>query len=73
MTRSAARPGRVLPTMTSSFDIAALQGAAAAFHAEVGAELSRLVAPLTPRDREHFRGALAEIIAGRGACPPDHC
>jgi len=47
--------------------------AAAAFHAEVGAELSRLVAPLTPRDREHFRGALAEIIAGRAACPPEHC
>jgi DNA-binding MarR family transcriptional regulator len=47
--------------------------AAAAFHAEVGAELSRLVAPLAPRDRERFRGALAEIIAGRAACPPDHC
>ena len=42
-------------------------GAAAAFHAEVGAELSRLVAPLAPADREHFRAALAEIIAG----PPD--
>ena len=38
--------------------------AAAAFHAEVGAELSRLVAPLAPADREHFRAALAEIIAG---------
>ena len=34
---------------------------------EVGAELSRLVAPLAPRDREHFRAALAEIIAGHGA------
>jgi DNA-binding MarR family transcriptional regulator len=42
--------------------------AAAAFHTEVGAELSRLVAPLAPHDREHFRAALAEIIAGH-ACP----
>ena len=47
--------------------------AAAAFHAEVGAELSRLVAPLAPADREHFGGVLGEIVAGRGACPPDHC
>jgi DNA-binding MarR family transcriptional regulator len=38
--------------------------AAAAFHTEVGAELSRLVAPLAPPDREHFRAALAEIITG---------
>ena len=46
--------------------------AAAAFHAEVGAELSGLIAPLAPRDRERFRAALAEIIAGHGAiadCP----
>jgi len=45
---------------------------AAAFHIDLGAELSRLVAPLAPADREHFRGALAEIIAGRGTiagCP----
>ena len=42
--------------------------AAAAFHTEIGAELSRLVAPLAPPDREHFRGALAEIIAGHD-CP----
>jgi DNA-binding MarR family transcriptional regulator len=41
--------------------------AAAAFHAEVGAELSHLVAPLAPADREHFRAALTEIIAGHGA------
>jgi DNA-binding MarR family transcriptional regulator len=47
--------------------------AAAAFHAEVGAELSGLIAPLAPAEREHFRTALAEIIARRGACPPDHC
>jgi DNA-binding MarR family transcriptional regulator len=37
--------------------------AAAAFHAELGAELSRLLSPLAPNDREHFRGTLAEIIA----------
>jgi DNA-binding MarR family transcriptional regulator len=46
--------------------------AAAAFHTEVGAELSRLVAPLAPHDREHFRSVLAEIIAGHAAiadCP----
>ena len=46
--------------------------AAAAFHAEVGAELSGLVAPLAPAEREHFRAALAQIIAGHGdrpACP----
>jgi DNA-binding MarR family transcriptional regulator len=41
--------------------------AAAAFHTEIGAELSRLVAPLAPPDREDFRAALAEIIAGHGA------
>src|SRR5580658_7742163 len=46
--------------------------AAAAFHTEVGAELSRLIAPLAPGDREHFRAALTEIIAGHGGmagCP----
>jgi DNA-binding MarR family transcriptional regulator len=43
--------------------------AATAFHTEVGAELSRLVAPLAPHDREHFGAALAEIIARRR----DHC
>jgi DNA-binding MarR family transcriptional regulator len=42
--------------------------AAAAFHTELGAELSRLVAPLAPPDRQHFRAALAEIIAEH-ACP----
>ena len=47
--------------------------AAAAFHAEVGAELSGLVAPLAPAEREHFRAALAQIIAGHGAGPPDRC
>jgi DNA-binding MarR family transcriptional regulator len=37
--------------------------AAAAFHADVGAELSRLVSTLAPHDREHFRSTMAEIIA----------
>ena len=37
--------------------------AAAAFHAEIGAELSRLISPLSPRDREQFRSTMAEIIA----------
>lgn len=44
--------------------------AAAAFNAEVSAELSRLVAPLTAQDREHFRCAMAEIIA---RCRTSHC
>jgi DNA-binding MarR family transcriptional regulator len=44
--------------------------AAIAFHAEVSAELDRLVSPLAPQDREHFRGATAEILA-RCRCVPD--
>ena len=47
--------------------------AAAAFHAEIGAELSRLISPLSPRDREQFRSTMAEIIARRGTCLSDHC
>ena len=39
------------------------QRAAAAFHAEVGAELGRLVSSLAPQDREQFRVTVAEIIA----------
>jgi DNA-binding MarR family transcriptional regulator len=38
--------------------------AAAAFHAEATAELRHLVSPLPPDDREHFRIAIAKIIAG---------
>lgn len=38
--------------------------AATAFHAEVGEELDRLLAPLPPKDREHFRATMAGIIAG---------
>jgi DNA-binding MarR family transcriptional regulator len=37
--------------------------AAVAFHAEMSSEISRLISPLAPQDREHFRGAMAEIIA----------
>jgi len=48
--------------------------AAAAFHADVGAELSRLVSSLTPQDREHFRSTMAEIITSRRTPPfADHC
>ena len=46
--------------------------AAAAFHAEVGAELNRLIAPLAPHDREHFRNTMAEIIASCRTSR-DHC
>jgi len=47
---------------------------AAAFHAEATAELSQLLSPLPPREREQFRTAMAKITqsAGRtassGAC-----
>ena len=44
--------------------------AAAAFHAEATAELGRLVSPLPPDDREHFRTAIAKIIAGGAAHHP---
>lgn len=44
--------------------------AAAAFHAELGAELCRLTSPLAPDDREQFRSIMAEIIARcRTSCP----
>lgn len=49
--------------------------AAAAFHADVNAELGRLVATLDPHDREHFCRTMAEIMAScRAPRPPDaHC
>jgi DNA-binding MarR family transcriptional regulator len=47
--------------------------AAAAFQAEVSAELCRLAAPLAPRDREHFRATMAGIIAHCGADHPGPC
>jgi DNA-binding MarR family transcriptional regulator len=34
---------------------------AAAFHAEVSAELTQLLSPLAPHDREQFRAAMARI------------
>jgi DNA-binding MarR family transcriptional regulator len=46
---------RVTPTDTG-------RRAAAAFHAEVNTELSRLLAPLAPHDRKHFRNTMAEIL-----------
>jgi DNA polymerase III delta prime subunit len=39
---------------------------AAAFHAEVTAELSRLLSPLAPEDREQFRTAMARITQSGG-------
>jgi DNA-binding MarR family transcriptional regulator len=47
---------------------------AAAFHAEVTAEVSQLLSPLAPQDRERFRTAMAKIsqaagrTAGWGSC-----
>jgi DNA-binding MarR family transcriptional regulator len=38
------------------------QLAAAAFQAEVSAELCHLAEPLAPHDREHFRATTAEIV-----------
>jgi hypothetical protein len=48
--------------------------AATAFHGEVSAELSRLISPLAPHDREHFRDAMAGIIArcGTPGLPAHH-
>ena len=46
---------------------------AAAFHAELGAQLCGLTSSLAPRDRERFRSTVAEIVAGHTTCPPDHC
>jgi DNA-binding MarR family transcriptional regulator len=40
------------------------QRAAAAFYGEVTAELERLLASLSPPDREHFQRAMATVIAG---------
>ncbi|WP_326642561.1 hypothetical protein OIE67_20215 [Nonomuraea fuscirosea] len=46
--------------------------AALAFHAEVGAELSRLTSPLPTHDREHFGATMAEIITScRTSSLPD--
>jgi DNA-binding MarR family transcriptional regulator len=50
------RAVRVTPTDTG-------RRAAAAFRAEVNTELSHLLSPLAPHDREQFRSDMAEIIA----------
>jgi DNA-binding MarR family transcriptional regulator len=47
--------------------------AAAAFNAEVSAELCRLVSPLAAPDRDHFRSTVAEVLASCRASRPDHC
>jgi DNA-binding MarR family transcriptional regulator len=39
--------------------------AATAFHTDASAELSQLLSPLAPSDRENFRAVLAKIIATR--------
>ena len=46
--------------------------AAAAFHAEIGAELGRLIAPLAPHEREQFRATMAEILARFRTDSRDH-
>jgi DNA-binding MarR family transcriptional regulator len=40
--------------------------AAAAFHADATGELNQFLSPLPPADREHFRSAMAKIIAAAG-------
>ncbi|WP_116949423.1 MarR family winged helix-turn-helix transcriptional regulator [Jiangella endophytica] len=45
--------------------------ASAAFHAEVSAELSRLLEPLSPAGRDQFRAAVAQIIAACQGHGPD--
>ena len=47
--------------------------AAAAFLAEVSAELGRLTSSLAPPDREHFRSTMAEIIERCRTSPQGHC
>lgn len=44
--------------------------AALAFHAEMGQEMERLLAPLTEPDRERFRATMAEIVAACGTGHP---
>jgi DNA-binding MarR family transcriptional regulator len=49
------RAWNVTPTETG-------RRATSAFHAEVNAELSNLLAPLPPHDREHFRSTMADVL-----------
>ncbi|WP_406315942.1 MarR family transcriptional regulator [Streptosporangium sp. NBC_01639] len=60
LARRAPAPGDRRATQVTLTD--AGHQAAVAFHAEVTAELSCLIAPLTSDGREHFRSAMAEII-----------
>ncbi|HEU5473333.1 MAG TPA: MarR family transcriptional regulator [Actinophytocola sp.] len=48
------------------------QQAAAAVHAAATAELNQLLAPLTPRDREHFRNTMTKIITACATPTPPH-
>lgn len=43
--------------------------AAVAFHADATEELSQLLSPLAPADREHFRSMMAQIVAAAGHAP----
>ncbi|GAA2399159.1 hypothetical protein Cme02nite_08000 [Catellatospora methionotrophica] len=70
MARRSAVPGDRRSLQVSLTD--AGRDAASAFHAEVGAELQELVAPLAPASREQFRAALAEIV-GTGCGPAPNC
>jgi DNA-binding MarR family transcriptional regulator len=45
--------------------------AASAFHGEVTAELEQLLSPLTPRECDNFREAMAAIIAECRVRPPE--
>src|SRR5580693_10465485 len=47
--------------------------AAAAFQADVSAELCRLAEPLAPRDREHFRASMAGILTSCRTGRPGPC
>ena len=57
-------PGDRRAIRVTSTDIG--RRAAAAFHADVNAELSHLLAPLAPQDREHFRNTMVEILEQSG-------
>jgi DNA-binding MarR family transcriptional regulator len=63
LARRAAVPGDRRALQVTLTD--AGRAAAIAFHAAVSAELDRLISPLAPQDREHFRTTMAEIVARR--------
>jgi DNA-binding MarR family transcriptional regulator len=45
---------------------AAGRRAAVAFHADATGELNRLLSPLEPGDREHFRSVIAQVVEAAG-------